>query len=58
MFYADDTQLCVTMSPRDINNSRSVAALHSCLPAIKTWMGNNILKLNDGITELLLLGSP
>ena len=58
MFYADDTQLYVSISPRDINNSPSVATLNSCLSAIKTWMGNNMLKLNDGKTELLLLGSP
>ena len=58
MFYADDTQLYVSISPRDINNSPSLATLNSCLSAIKTWMGNNMLKLNDGKTELLLLGSP
>ena len=58
MFYADDTQLYVSISPTDINNSNSLATLNSCLSAIKTWMGNNILKLNDGKTELLLLGSP
>ena len=58
MFYADDTQLYVSISPRDINNSASLATLNSCLSAIKTWMGNNMLKLNDGKTELLLLGSP
>ena len=48
----------VTISPRDINNSPSLATLNSCLSAIKTWIGNNLLKLNDGKTELLLLGSP
>ena len=58
MFYADDTQLYVSISPRDINNSPSLAILDSCLSAIKTWMGNNMLKLNDVKTELLLLGSP
>ena len=57
MFYADDTQLYVSISPRDINNSPSLATLNSCLSAIKTWMGNNMLKLNNGKTELLLLGS-
>ena len=58
MFYADDTQLYVSISPRDINNSPSLATLNSCLSAIKIWMANNMLKLNDGKTELLLLGSP
>ena len=43
---------------RDVNNTPSVATLHSCLSAIKTWMGNSLLKLNHGKTELLLLGSP
>ena len=59
IFYADDTQLYVSISPRDINNySPSLATLNSCLSAIKTWMRNNMLKLNDGKTELLLLCSP
>ena len=58
MFYTDDTQLYVSISPRDGNNSPSVATLHSYLKPIKTWMGINLLKLNDGKTELLLLGSP
>ena len=58
MFYANDTQLYVSISPRNVNNSLSVATLHSCLSTIKTWMGNNMLKLNDDKTELLLLGSP
>ena len=58
MFCADDTQLYVSISPRDINNSPCLATLNSCLSAIKTWMGNNMLKLNDGKTELLLLGFP
>ena len=58
MFYSDDTQLYVSISPRDINNSPSLATLNSCLSAIKTWMENNMLKLSDGKTELLLLGSP
>ena len=58
MFYADETQLYVSISPRDINNSPSLATLNSCLSAIKTWTGNNMLKPNDGKTELLLLGSP
>ena len=51
MFYADDTQLYVSISPRDINNSNYLATLNSCLSAITTWMGNNMLKLNDGKTE-------
>ena len=37
MFYADDTQLYVTISPRDINNSPSLATLNSCLSAILKW---------------------
>ena len=46
MFYADDTQLY------------RYTTRNSCLSAIKAWMGNNMLKLNDGKTKLLLLGSP
>ena len=48
----------MSISPGDVNNNPSVETLHSCLSAIKTLMGNNMLKLNDCKTELLLLGSP
>ena len=58
MFYADDTQLYVSISPSDVKGSPDVINLHSHLSAIKTWMGSNKLKLNDSKTELLLLGSP
>ena len=50
MFYTDDTQLYFSTSPRDVINSPSMATLQSCLSAIKTSMGNNLLKLNDGKT--------
>ena len=55
MFYADDTQLYVSMSPMDVTNSLFVATLYSCLSAIKTWMENNMLKLNDVKTAASVL---
>ena len=57
MSYAGDTLLYGCISLRDFNTSPSLATMHRCLSAIKTYMGNSMLKLNNSKTELLLLGS-
>ena len=58
MFYADHTsQLYVAINPKDISDS-STRRLEKCISKIKIWMQLNMLKLNDNITEVLLLGSP
>ena len=54
-FYADDTQLYITLSP--LNFSQSMTALTDCLNDIQNFMAANKLKLNPEKTEFILIGS-
>ena len=54
-FYADDTQLYITLSPS--NFSQSMTALRDCLNDIQNFMAANKLKLNPDKTEFILIGS-
>ena len=51
--YADDTQLYISMSPDD---TRPMDALFNCILDIKSWKAENFLQLNQGKTEVLVLG--
>ena len=53
-FYADDTQLYITLSPS--NFSQSMTALTDCLNDIRNFMAANKLKLNPDKTEFILIG--
>ena len=53
-FYADDTQLYLSVAPDDPN---ALDPLLSCLASIKCWMTENFLKLNEDKTEVLIIGS-
>ena len=55
-FYADDTQLYITLSPA--NFSHSVQKLKYCLNNIQNFMFTDKLKLNPDKTEFILIGSP
>ena len=52
-FYADDTQLYLSVAPA---NPRALDPLLLCLSSIKCWMSNNVLKLNEDKTEVLIVG--
>ena len=56
--YADDTQLYL---PFDLYNDKDELAtrkrMDSCIVDIKSWMTANKLKLNDDITELIIVTS-
>ena len=54
-FYADDTQLYITLSPA--NFSHSMQKLKNCLNIIQNFMFTNKLKLNPDKTEFILIGS-
>ena len=54
-FYADDTQLCISLSPA--NFSHCIQKLKNCLNDIQNFMFTNKLKLNPDKTELILIGS-
>ena len=54
--YADDTQLYVSFDTEDI--AKAFQKMEECIRAIRIWMANSFLKLNDSKTEVLLIGSP
>ena len=54
--YADDTQFYLSFKPRDsISRQTAISQVEACIKDIKTWMTNNLLKLNDDKTELLVI---
>ena len=53
--YADDTQLYMTMDHSNNNWRDGLAHIQLCVSAIKEWMNNNMLKLNDNKTEHIVL---
>lgn len=56
--YADDTQIYMSMLPKDNMVCQSVELIQKCIIHVKSWMNSNMLKLNPDKTELLMLGSP
>ena len=56
--YADDTQLYLTFKPnRNGSKEACIQGLESCIREIREWMCMNLLKLNDGKTEFIILGT-
>jgi len=54
--YADDTQVYMIIKPLDDWNNY-FERLEACLDEIGTWMSNNLLKLNQDKTELIVFSS-
>ena len=54
--YADDTQLYVSFRPEDFPAAQ--AKMERCIAQIQQWLSQNCLKLNDGRTELMVIGQP
>ena len=56
--FADDSQLYVSFQPNEnANESAAITAMQNCIDDVKKWMFANKLKLNDGKTEFLLIGT-
>ena len=56
--YADDTQLYIAFKPSSaISKEEAVARIEACVEDIRIWMTNNLLKLNDDKTELIVITS-
>ena len=55
--YADDTQLYVTMDHSNNNWQDGLARIQLCVSEIWEWMNQNMLKLNDDKTELVVFTS-
>ena len=57
-FYADDSQLYVSLKPKDSDSkSEALSRIESCLNDTISWMNENILKLNADKTEVMLFSS-
>ena len=54
-FYADDTSLYVTFEPTEV--TQTIAHVERCVAAIRTWMKQKMLKLNETKTEAILISS-
>jgi hypothetical protein len=54
-FYADDTQLYIYFDVKD--TEVAMERLEKCIAEISAWMKENMLQLNDGKTEFLIMGS-
>ena len=56
--YADDSQNYATFKPA-IHESRDqcLNRIYQCLGEIRVWMITNLMKLNDGKTEFMLIGT-
>ncbi len=56
--YADDTQLYISFrADYRIDQETAVRTVEMCTDDIKRWMLTNKLKLNEGKTEVILIGT-
>ena len=55
--YADDTQLYMTMDHFNNDWRDGLSRIELCVSEIREWMNQNMLKLNDDKTELIVFTS-
>lgn len=56
--YADDSQSYLAFKPTDSTKTAEVLSrVENCLTDVRRWMGNNMLKVNDEKTEVVLFAS-
>ena len=55
--YSDDTQLYITMDHSNNDWRDGLARIESCVSEIREWMNQNMLKLNDDKTEIIVFTS-
>ena len=56
-FYADDTQIYITVIPHQEDIDAAVETIEQCVAQIRSWMKTNYLKLNHWKTEVIVYGS-
>ena len=57
--YADDIQIYTSFTPSDSSSIQSaLQALSKCIVELKSWMTENMLKLNNNKTEFFVATSP
>ncbi|KAK6175738.1 hypothetical protein SNE40_014131 [Patella caerulea] len=54
-FYADDSQIMDFFLPEQNSQLSCCEKIETCVTDVKSWMTNNMLKLNSDKTELLLI---
>ncbi|MCK5882742.1 MAG: hypothetical protein KAG61_03570, partial [Bacteriovoracaceae bacterium] len=54
--YADDTQLYIAATPEELRTDNT-SRIEDCVCDIRAWMHGNMLKLNDGKTELIVFNT-
>ena len=55
--YADDTQMYLSVDPTQSKVNDAVQQIGACLDELHQWMTRNFLKLNEGKTEFIVVGS-
>ena len=56
--YADDTQLCVSFKPDcSASEAECFSAMEKCIRAVRAWIMQDKMKLNDDKTEFLIIGT-
>ena len=56
--YADNTQLYVSFKPDcSVSEAECFSAMEKCIRAVRAWMIQDKMKLNDDKTELLIIGT-
>ena len=56
--YVDVSQLYMTFKPsKPGSNKICIQQLEGCISDIRSWMANNMLKLNDEKTEFIIFGT-
>ena len=54
--FADDTQMYMSLnSGSDLESN--ISRMESCIEDVREWMANNLLKLNEEKTKVILFGS-
>ena len=54
--YVDNTQLYISFQPGvSVSKETAISCLEACIKDKKIWMTNNLLKLNDDKTELIVI---
>ena len=56
-YYADDTHLYMTMDNSNNNWRDGLTRIQLCVSETREWMNQNMLKLNDDKTELIVFTS-
>ena len=56
--YADDHQIYLSFKPTDqVSQEDALQSIQACISDVRKWMLANKLKINDGKTEFMIIGS-